>query len=563
MDHKKILVTSALPYANGPLHFGHVAGAYLPGDVYARYQRLRGNDVLYICGSDEYGVAITLSAELAGRTPKEHVDIFHNVIKGLFEQLNFSFDHYSRTTWEGHVAPAQQFFLDLIANGYVEDKVTDQLYSETDGRFLADRYVTGTCPSCGYEKARGDECPRCGAAYEATDLKSPRSKVTGAPLTLKSTRHWFLLLDKFKDRLLEWLETKNWKPNVISFVKDYVEHLRPRAITRDSSWGVPVPLEGAEGKVLYVWFDAPIGYISSTMEWSQQQGKPDRWKDYWCDPDTKLVHFIGKDNIPFHTVIFPAMVMGQNQPIILVDEVPANEFFNLEGRKFSKSEGWYVDMEEFFQNYTADQIRYTIAANAPETSDAEFTWRDFQMRCNTELLGKLGNLINRTMVFAGKQCDAKVPPQGHLEADDKAFLEEVRRLVDEVAANYEGFHLRRASQTLMELAQAGNVYFNAKAPWKDAKADEMRPRMATTIACCLECVKAIALVAAPIIPETAEMIWQMLGFEAPLSQQQWDEVIATPLPSGQQLAKPTILFKKVEDKEIDAQIEKLKSLGLR
>lgn len=558
MSKKKILITSALPYANGPLHFGHIAGAYLPADCYARYQRLRGNDVLYLCGSDEYGIAITLSAELAGRTPKEHVDLFHSVNEAFFKKLNISFDHYSRTTWSGHVETVHQYFLDLLANGYIEEKVTDQLFSEADQRFLADRYVTGTCPKCGYGSARGDECTRCGAAYEATDLMDPRSKLTGASLVRKPTKHWFFLLDRFKDKLLSWLSTKHWKPNVVHFVKSYIEELRPRAITRDSSWGIPVPLEGAEGKVLYVWFDAPVGYISAAREWAQRVGQPDLWKQYWCDPETKYVQFIGKDNIPFHAAIFPAMTMGQNQPYKLVDELPANEFYNLEGKQFSKSEGWYIDLEDFFTHFSADQIRYAIASNAPETSDSEFMWKDFQQRCNAELVGKLGNLVNRTLVFLQRQCQGYVPSRNEMEAVDGAFLDKVSALGQEISEAYEAFRLRRASSLLMELAQAGNVYFDAKQPWKDAKDPEKRHRLETTLACCLECVKALAIVAFPILPEASGQLWKMIGGEGEVGLLRWDSALETPLAAGRKLVEPKILFQKVEDSQIEEEIAKLR-----
>ena len=558
---KKILITSALPYANGPLHFGHIAGAYLPGDCYARFQRMLKNDVLYLCGSDEYGVAITLSAELAGRTPKEHVDLYHEVILNFFKKLNLSFDHYSRTTWAGHVKPVQNYFLDLLANGYIEEKVTDQLYSESDHRFLADRYVVGTCPKCEFENARGDECPKCGASYEAMDLKSPRSKLTNAPLSLKATKHWFIRLDLFKERLIDWLETKNWKPNVLNFVKQYIKDLRPRAITRDSSWGVPVPLQDTEGKVLYVWFDAPIGYISSAIEWAEKQETKDAWKDYWCDPETTLVNFIGKDNIPFHAVIFPAMTMGQNMPYKLVDELPANEFYMLEGRQFSKSEGWYIDLEDFFTRYSADQIRYTIASNAPETSDSEFTWKDFQLRCNTDLLGKYGNLVNRVLVFAVNQCGAKVPEMKNLQEGDLAFLKNIYSLVNEAKEAFAHFKLRRASQIMMELASLGNVYFDGNQPWKAAKDPEKRSAMETTIACCLECLKALCLISFPIIPETASSVWKMLGFHSLLNDLSWDQMIEAQIPAGQAFEKPTILFRRIEDEEIQKELEKLHALS--
>lgn len=561
MNKEKVLITSALPYANGPLHFGHIAGAYLPGDCYARFQRLNGADTLYICGSDEYGVAITLSAEIAGRTPKEHVDIYHEVIRNLFQKLNFSFDHYSRTTWEGHQKPVHQFFLDLLENGYIEEKVTDQLYSEKDQRFLADRYVVGTCPGCGFEGARGDECTQCGASYEATDLKNPRSKLTDAPLTLKPTKHWFLKLEMFKERLTEWLDSKDWKPNVVNFIKGYIKDLRARAITRDSDWGIPVPLPDSEGKVLYVWFDAPIGYLSATMDWAKTIGEPEKWKDYWCDKETKLVNFIGKDNIPFHAAIFPAMVMGQNQPYKLVDELPANEFYMLEGRQFSKSEGWYIDLDEFFKTYTADQIRYAIAANAPETSDSEFTWKDFQSKCNSDLLGKYGNLANRILVFSHKTVEGAVPDKHELAQIDREFLDEIKGLVNQAHGCYATFSLRKACQVMMELAQKGNVYFDAKQPWKLAKDPEKRQELETTLNCCMECLKALALISSPIIPETAGKLWHMLGFEKPLESFSWNTIAVMDMPVGQQLQKPEILFQKIEDEKIDAELEKLHALS--
>ncbi len=558
---QKILVTSALPYANGPLHFGHIAGAYLPADCYVRFQRLMKHDVLYICGSDEYGIAITLSADLAKRTPKEHVDIFHQVNRDFFEKLQISFDHYSRTTWEGHVEPTHQFFKDLLANGYIEARTTDQLYSEADQKFLADRYVVGTCPRCGFENARGDECPRCGASYDATELKNPKSKLTHAPLVLRPTKHWFLLLDKFKDRLKDWLEHKNWKPNVINFIKDYIDHLHARAITRDMAWGIPVPLPDAEGKVLYVWFDAPIGYISATKEWAQLNQQPDRWKDYWLDPKTKLVQFIGKDNIPFHASIFPAMIMGQDQPYKLVDELPANEFYNLEGRQFSKSDGWYIDLDDFFKRYTTDQIRYAIASNAPETSDSEFTWKDFQTRCNSDLLGKYGNLVNRVLIFVRNQCDGIIPPLENLESMDQEFLQNIEQIVQQAAENYDQFKVRRASQVVMELAQLGNVYFDSKRPWQDAKKEETRARMKATLACCLECLKVLALISYPIIPSTADQVWKMLGYSDTLEKRGWKKVLSEQIPAGQTIPAPTILFQKIEDSQIEEEIAKLKQLS--
>jgi methionyl-tRNA synthetase len=556
----KILVTSALPYANGPLHFGHIAGAYLPADCYVRFQRLRGHQVLYICGSDEHGVAITLSAELAKRTPQEHVDLFHQVIKDFFSRLALSFDHYSRTTWPGHIGTTHEFFNDLLSNGFIEARVTDQLYSEEDQKFLADRYVLGTCPKCGFLEARGDECQRCGASYEATDLVKPRSKLTGAALILKPTKHWFLLFDRFKERLADWIAEKEWKPNVVHFAKHYIDELRPRAITRDSDWGIPVPLKEAADKVFYVWFDAPIGYISATRAWAQERGTPEAWKEYWFDPETKLVQFIGKDNIPFHSVFFPAMIMGQNQPYKLVDELPANEFYNLEGRQFSKSEGWYIDLERFFHHFTTDQIRYVIAANAPENQDSEFNWHDFQLRCNSELLGKLGNLVNRILTFTAAQCQGKVPSATSRQVVDDEFLAKIALLCEESASAYERFHLRKAAALMMELAHLGNAYFDLKKPWFAAKQSETRPSMETTIACCLECLKALALISSPIIPESAEKIWTLLGYTTPLAKERWEHVLQSKIPEGRELPKPYILFQRVEDAVIQEEIAQLQNL---
>ena len=432
---KKILVTSALPYANGPIHFGHLAGAYLPSDIYVRFQRLKKNDVLFVSGSDEYGVAITMSAELANTSPQAHVDKFHEINKKIFNDLAISFDHFSRTTWQGHNATVNQYFDDLLNNGFIDEQETEQLYSEKDQKFLADRYVVGICPRCGFENARGDECTNCAASYDATDLKNPRSKLSGAPLVLKKTRHMFLRLDLFKEKLLSWIAEKNWKSNVVNFLRSYVQDLRPRAITRDMSWGIPVPSK--EGKVFYVWFDAPIGYVSATKEWAELKGKPDLWKDYWLDAKTQLIHFVGKDNIPFHGAIFPAMTMGQNMPYKLVDELPANEFLNLEGRQFSKSDGWTIDVIEALKSYSVDQLRYVLAANAPENQDAEFSWKDFQVRCNSELLGKFGNFINRTLVFLQNNCEAKVPLPGLLEKEDIDFQENITSITKSIEEAYE------------------------------------------------------------------------------------------------------------------------------
>lgn len=544
----KLLITAALPYANGPLHFGHIAGAYLPADAFARFCRLRGDDSCFICGSDEYGVAIALSAEREGRTPQEHVDYYHIKQKELFDQLAIEFTHFSRTTWPGHVERVHQYFRDLLANGYIEPDVTEQLYSEADGRFLADRYVVGSCPKCGYERARGDECPRCAAAYEATDLINPRSAISQAPLILKKTRHWFLRLDKFREPLLKWLEEKEWKSNVVHFVRRYIEDLKPRAITRDSDWGVPVPLAEAEGKVIYVWFEAVIGYISATTDWDST-----RWRDYWCDPETKLVQFLGKDNIPFHAVFFPAMTAGQNEPFKRVDDLVANEFLNLEGRQFSKSDRWYIDLDHFFTRYSSDQIRYALAANAPESSDSEFTWHDFQLRCNSELLGKYGNLVNRTLVFAQRTCGGVVPASGL----DPEVLERLALLTSQIAEAYASYQLRRAAQLVMEIAAVGNGYFDAQQPWKAAKREDGMAEVNRTIATCLECLKQMAIVSWPIVPTAAESIWKMLGFSTSLGAERWEVALKTPLVAGTPLPAPHVLFRKIEDAEIAEELSKL------
>jgi methionyl-tRNA synthetase len=558
---EKVLITSALPYANGPLHFGHIAGAYLPGDCFARFKRLQGFDVLYVCGSDEYGIAIVLSAELAKRSPQEQVDLFHGMNKDFFSKLNFSFDHYSRTTWEGHKETVQAFFLDLLHNGHIEEKVTDQLFSQEQNRFLADRYVQGTCPKCGFDGARGDECQSCGASYEAIDLLNPRSKISGSPLVLKKTKHWFLRFDHFQKELLEWIESKNWKPNVVNFALSYIRELKPRAITRDSEWGIPVPLEEAEGKVLYVWFDAPIGYISAVKEWAQLQGDPLLWQKYFLDQKTRYVQFIGKDNIPFHAVFFPAMIMGQNTSYKLVDDLPANEFYNLEGKQFSKSDGWTIDLESFFTEFSVDQIRYVIASNAPETGDSEFTWKDFQSRSNAELLGKYGNFVNRVLVFIQNQMGGVVPARGTYSDETIAFLEKAREIVKETASSYEAFQVRKACQHIMELAQAGNVYFDSQKPWKLAKDPERKKELESILYACLECIQLLALVSFPVIPSTAEKIAFFLGLEKPLQDLGWQYLVNAPIQEGKALIKPEILFNKVEDAAIEERVKALSNMS--
>lgn len=556
---RRVLITSALPYANGPLHFGHIAGAYLPADCYARFERMQGAEVLFISGSDEYGVAVTMSAEKAGRTPQAQVDFFHETNKNFFKKLELSFDHFSRTTTKYHAPFVQQFFADLKKNGYIEERETEELFSEKEQKFLADRYVVGSCPKCGFEEARGDECGKCGANYEAKDLKNPRSKMSGAPLELKKTRHFFLLFDRFKEELSQFLAARPWKANVVNFAKPYIEDIHPRAISRDLSWGVAIP--GSIEKVFYVWFDAPIGYISATKEWAEKIGSGEKWKDYWLDPKTKYVQFIGKDNIPFHALFFPAMVMGQDQPYKLVDDLVANEFYNLEGRQFSKSEGWTIDLEDFFPRFQVDQIRYMLAATAPETGDAEFTWKEFQLRNNSELVGKLGNFVNRVLVFVKNNNGQKIPPQHDLEEMDQRFLNEIYRYTQDIAEHYSNYRLRKVCQTVMEFAHKANAYFDLKAPWKDAKEPKRHPYMENTLHLCLEAIKTLAITLYPLIPRSAEKMWEMVGLTLPLPQ--WREGLQKELAAGSSLPDPAILFAKIEDEVIAMEVEKLEKMHER
>lgn len=548
---KKILITSALPYANGPLHLGHIAGAYLPADVYARFQRLRNREVLYVCGSDEYGVAVALSAQMEGRTPREQVDLYHRSFQEFFGHLQISFDHYSRTTHLRHRKRAQQFFLDLLKAGYIEERVTEQLYSTEENLFLADRYVIGECPKCGYEAARGDECPYCAAYYEATELRHPRSKLSEKPLQKRETHHWYLLFDRLQEPLRKWLATKEeWKPNVLQFARNFLEELRPRAITRDASWGIPVPLEQAQGKVLYVWFEAPIGYISATEEWAEQQGKPESWKEYWLNPDCSLVQFIGKDNIPFHALFFPAMILGQKQPYTLVDQLPANEFYLLEGRQFSKSEGWYLDMKTLFARYTVDSIRYAIATTAPENGDSEFSWREFQRRINGDLVGTYGNFFHRVIQFAHKYCGGVIQPLTWQGEEEKRFLQEIETIQIACQKEYENFSLRGAAGQIMRLARSGNIYFDRKKVWQLRKREENRKEMESTLSCCWICMHTLALISSPLLPESARKIYSLLGEHPPPSSPTWPDSIQIDLREERKLGVPTPLFCPIQEEEI-------------
>lgn len=505
----RVLITSALPYANGPLHFGHIAGAYLPADVYARFRRLLGDDVLYICGSDEYGIAITLNAERAGMGYQEYVDMYHKIHKDTFDKLGISIDFFSRTTNPFHKDLVQDFYKELKSKGLIENQISLQLYSEEENRFLADRYVEGTCPKCGFDGARGDECQKCGADYEATDLVNPRSKLSGSQLVLKETEHAFLHLERMVDPLLAYIDTCYLPEHVRKFVTDYIKNLRPRAITRDLSWGIPVP--DFPNKVFYVWFDAPIGYISGTMDWAASLNNPDAWKDFWLEESTEYVQFIGKDNIPFHAAIFPAMELGQSIPYKKMDALVSSEFYLLEGYQFSKSEGNYVDIDSFLDTYSLDKLRYVLAATAPETSDSEFTFIDFKTRCNSELVGKFGNFINRVLAFAEKNGFKELAYSTDLlEDQDRKFLDHAQKIVRDAQEHYSKYSLRKACCAIMELAALGNVYFNDQAPWKLLK-EGFTHRVEAILFCACYCQKLLALISYPIIPGTAWEIWRMLS----------------------------------------------------
>jgi methionyl-tRNA synthetase len=558
MSKEKYLVTSALPYANGPIHFGHIAGAYLPADIYVRFQRMRGSDIIYICGTDEHGVAITISAEKEKTTPQEHVDKYHKVIKTIFDNFNIKFDNFSRTSMKHHYSLSQEFFMDLYNNGYVKDHVTKQLFCKNCNRFLADRYVMGICPACGHDGARGDECGKCGKWLEAMELVEPKCKVCSEKPEVRDTKHWFLQLQLLSEKLMAWLDShKEWKENVKHFIGNMIKNgLEERPITRDLDWGIPVPLTDAKGKVLYVWFDAPIGYISSTMEWAEKQGNPEKWKDYWYDKECKLIHFIGKDNISFHCVVWPAMVMGQNKPLVMPWNVPANEFYNLEGKQFSKSEGWYISVDDFFQKYSADVIRYAIISNSPENRDTEFTWKDFQSRNNDHLADTYGNFVHRTLTFIEKYFDGKIPAPGNLAEIDLNMVEEIKKtpsIIEECLMNFKN---RQASHELMELARKGNKYYNDKAPWKSRK-DNLSD-CATTIYVCAKLLSVLSVISFPFMPQSSEKLWSMLGYNTELEGERWHDIAEKELTQGMALGKIEVLFAKIDDKVIEGEMEKMK-----
>jgi len=559
-DPKRYTVTAALPYTNGPIHIGHLAGVYVPSDIYSRFLRLQGKDVAFICGSDEHGVAISMKAKKEGITPQEVIDKYHAIIKQSFEDFGISFDNYSRTSAKIHHDTASEFFKKLYNEDKFIEEVTEQLYDEKAEQFLADRFVIGTCPKCGNEEAYGDQCERCGSSLNATDLINPKSTITGSKPVLKSTKHWFLPLDRYDEFLREWIlegHKNDWKPNVFGQVKSWLDDgLKPRAVTRDLDWGIPVPVDGAEGKVLYVWFDAPIGYISSTKEWALREGKD--WEPYWKSDDTKLVHFIGKDNIVFHCVIFPAMLKAEGS-YILPDNVPANEFLNLEGNKLSTSKNWAVWLHEYLEDFPGKQdvLRYALTSNAPETKDNDFTWKDFQARNNNELVAIFGNFINRVVVLTNKYYEGVVPQPNAFSDVDEATLTEMRAYPTVIASSVERYRFREALTELMNLARLGNKYLADEEPWKVIKEDAARVQTQMYVA--LQIATALSVLSEPFLPFTAAKLKNMLGIsEGTLS---WNDITLKEnlLPAGSQIGQAELLFAKIEDEEIQKQVERLEA----
>jgi len=562
----RYLVTSALPYANGPIHFGHVIGAYLPADCYVRTLRMQGEDVRFICGADEHGVAITIGADQEGVPYAEYVARWRDEIKSTFDRLDICFDVWSGTSISPeHAQLSQKIFSGLSAGEYLKERTTEQFYCTSEGRFLADRYVLGTCYLCGREDARGDECPGCGAWLEPLKLQNPRCGVCGAEPETRSTTHWYLDLPRLRDEFIgKWFKDGTWKPNVEHFVEAMLEDVQPRPITRDMDWGVPVPAPMAgsrEGKVLYVWFDAPIGYISFTQEWAKASGDPDAWKRYWCDGDTRLVHFIGKDNIPFHCLVFPSMLHGSGQGYILPWRVPANEFYNLQGRKFSTSENWTIPLTPFFEKYDRDVTRFYLLSSTPETADSEWRWEGFQTCVNSSLADTIGNLVTRVLRFCAKYHDGHIPPmpEGYAAAADTLILGECGEIADP-AESIRGFRFRRACEQLVANAAIGNVYIDRTAPWALRKTDPEAGAAALNTAC--EWISLIARWMAPFMPSKAQEIWRMLGREGDVCQQAWPAIPIAgggwrTCQAGALLGEIGTPFTKLEDAAIEEEIRSL------
>ena len=557
-DFKRTLITSALPYANGPVHIGHFAGVYLPADIYARYLRLCGRDVLFVGGSDEHGVPITLRAKKEGVTPQDIVDRYHALIKDTFERFGVSFDVYSRTSSEVHHRMASDFFRTLYDKGVFIEKESEQYYDEEAGQFLADRYITGTCPHCGNEHAYGDQCERCGTSLSPTELINPRSAISGSAPVMRRTKHWYLPLDQYEPFLRQWIleEHKEWKPNVYGQCKSWLDMgLQPRAVSRDLDWGIPVPVEGAEGKVLYVWFDAPIGYISNTKELCDAQPERyGRWETWWKDPDTRMVHFIGKDNIVFHCIVFPTMLRAEGS-FILPDNVPANEFLNLEGDKISTSQNRAVWLNEYLDDLPGKQdvLRYVLTANAPETKDNDFTWKDFQARNNNELVAIFGNFVNRALVLTGKYFDGVVPECGEMDDYDRATLHEFESVKAELVRLLDTFHFRDAQREAMNLARIGNKYLADTEPWKRFATDPARVQTILHVA--LQITANLSIAFDPFLPFTTEKLRHMLAIDAPFA---WDRLgDFRLLTAGHKLGKAELLFEKIDDEVIERQVQKL------
>ena len=557
---KRYTITAALPYTNGPIHIGHLAGVYVPADIYSRYLRLTGNDVAFICGSDEHGVPITIKAKKEGVTPQDIVDKYHAIIKQSFEDFGISFDNYSRTSAKIHHDTASEFFKTLYDKNEFIEEVSEQLYDAEANQFLADRFVIGTCPKCGNEESYGDQCENCGTSHNATDLINPKSAITGNIPSLKETKHWFLPLNKHESFLKEWIlegHKKDWKPNVYGQVKSWIDDgLRPRAVTRDLDWGIPVPVPGGEGKVLYVWFDAPIGYISATKEWAAREGK--NWEDYWKDENTTLVHFIGKDNIVFHCIIFPAMLKAEGS-YILPENVPANEFLNLEGNKLSTSKNWAVWLPDYLQDFPNQQdvLRYALTANAPETKDNDFTWKDFQARNNNELVAIFGNFINRVVVLTNKYYNGIVPNTSEYLVIDTKTLATVKAYPSVIESSIERYRFREAGQELMNLARLGNKYLADEEPWKTVKTDEERTKTVMFVA--LQIASALATLCEPFLPFTSKKLKSILCHSQLDSESDWAGISTreTLIPSGHQIGKGELLFSKIEDSQIQIQLDKL------
>jgi methionyl-tRNA synthetase len=555
-QNKRYTVTAALPYANGPVHIGHLAGVYVPADIYVRYLRMKGEDVVFLCGSDEHGVAITMRARKEGITPQDVVDKYHALIKKSFAEFGVQFDQYSRTTSETHRETAQSFFSDLLEKGEFIEKSSEQFYDPVEKQFLADRYIIGACPNCGYSEAYGDQCESCGSTLSPNELKDPRSALSGQKPIKKETTHWYLPLDKYQDEFLDdWIEEKKgiWRPNVYGQCKSWLDNgLQPRAITRDLDWGIPVPVEGAEGKVLYVWFDAPIGYISATKEWGEANGITD-WEKYWKDENSELVHFIGKDNIVFHSIIFPAILKAHGE-YVLPEQVPANEFLNLEGQKISTSRNWAVWLHEYLEDFPGKQdvLRYVLTANAPETKDNDFTWTDFQTRNNSELVAILGNFVNRVLVLTQKYYDGTVPAPNTLQQVDHDLLKEIETRGQNIAAKLEGYRFRDALTEYMSLARAGNKYLADEEPWKVIKTDEERVK--TVMHTALQVTGALAQLGEPFLPSTAEKVRRFLN----ITLKSWaDAYQPNQVEAGHSIEKPSLLFEKIEDSVIENQLNKL------